>query len=487
MSKIIKYTFQSVFEVGKFLFKSQVLSKKTGADFSTKSSYSKYLSADNRGLLINGSDLKLTEKKSFQNICLVASVGAGKTTRFIIPNILERAKSKCSIVVHDPKGEVFDLTSQYLKNRGYNIILIDPENIERSSCFNPLLEAKTDIELEQITEILIEAGLKNAKSGDDFFSSGAKRFVSLFLKCLKIASLKNKNLMTLSNLYYLFQNFGEKGENLENWVIENTFIPDDPEDRTLWNEWKGVLTGNKEGIQSFILNSITSLQALSNKNIAKLTARSDFDLANIRKEKTIIYFVTPPQHIEYYSFLTSLFFRSVFNSCMRKLPNKRDLPIYILYDEFGHSTIPNFVSTSNTIRGYNVSLSIVLQSISQLSARYGRDYALAIQGGFATYITYSGSDQETTTFFERKIGKVRERQKEDITNITDHYKEYNLINANEIRTIADDKGLLISSNNNPVLFKSKGYYEIRKYLKMSKFGSVNIPISNKKMPEFIKL
>lgn len=66
---------------------------------------------------------------------------------------------------------------------------------------------------------------------------------------------------------------------------------------------------------------------------------------------------------------------------MRHLPDARTLPVYVLYDEFGHSTIPDFVSTANTIRGYKVSLSIVLQSIAQLSARYGRDAAQSIQGG----------------------------------------------------------------------------------------------------------
>jgi type IV secretory pathway TraG/TraD family ATPase VirD4 len=79
-----------------------------------------------------------------------------------------------------------------------------------------------------------------------------------------------------------------------------------------------------------------------------------------------------------------------------------------MYDEFGHSTLPNFGSTANTIRGFRVSLSIVLQSIAQLEARYGRADAQAILGGFNSYLTYSGSDPETASFFERIIGKVRE-------------------------------------------------------------------------------
>ncbi|HIJ49133.1 MAG TPA: type IV secretory system conjugative DNA transfer family protein, partial [Gammaproteobacteria bacterium] len=72
-----------------------------------------------------------------------------------------------------------------------------------------------------------------------------------------------------------------------------------------------------------MLNAITALRSLSNRNIAALTARSDIDLEDIRSEKTIIYMITPAQNTEYYGFLTSLFFRSVFNACMRKMPDRR--------------------------------------------------------------------------------------------------------------------------------------------------------------------
>lgn len=468
-----------------FLVKGAVLHSKTGADFSKKTDYLRYLSPNNKGLLVDGYSLKLSETMSFQNVCVIASPGAGKTTRYIIPNVLEKAKSRCSIVVNDPKGEVFENTSKYMEENGYRVILIDPENIARSSSFNPLLEVQNDIEIEQIAEILIECG--NPSKGDTFWNNGAKRFISLFLKCLRIASLDDKATFNLANLYLLLQNFGEDGQALDSWIAINSVLPEEPKNPSLWNEWKGLLTGNKEGILSFVLNAITALKAMANRDLAKITSRSDFELETIRSRKTIIYFVTPPQHIEYYSFFTSLFFRSVFNTCMRQLPKSTDLPVFILYDEFGHSTIPNFVSTANTIRGYRVSLSIVLQSIAQLSARYGKDYAYSIQGGFSTYITYSGSDPETTQLFEKVMGRVRERQKKDFDDVVDQYKEYNLMNANEVRTIKEDQALLVCTNNNPVLLNSKPYFANSKYSRLASKGGIFVSNSNKPSPKLIKL
>lgn len=463
MLKYFSLPFRLIFLFGAFLFKKKLLNHTKGAKLAKPNEYKDRLNSGNKGLLLDGESLKLAEKESFQNVCVVARVGAGKTSRYIIPNVLERAKSPCSVVVNDPKGEVYTATSGYMMANGFRVIVIDPENIDRSSTFNPLTEAQNDIELDQIAEILIKAG-KPAGGGSgnsgDFWASGAVRFVSVFLACLRNAGHENPAYNTLANLYYLFQNFGEDGSRLDKFMARYTINPEDPSDRRLWNEWQGVLTGNKEGVQSFVLNAITAISAMRQAHIARVTSESSFSLDTFRDQKTIVYFITPPQHQEYYSFLTSLFFRSVFNACMRKMPTAKTLPVYVLYDEFGHSTIPNFTSTANTIRGYKVSLSIVLQSIAQLNARYGRDYAQSIQGGFHTAIAYAGSDPETALFFERIIGKTRVYQVPDYMNHMEHYREQNLLNTNEIRTMKDEEVLIVSGNQDPILIPSKAYFQV---------------------------
>jgi len=459
--KYFSFPFKIIAVIVTFLFQKRLLNRTEGAKLAEPSDYRGRLNSRNTGLLLDGDSLKLAERESFQNVCVIARVGAGKTSRYIIPNVLERAKTPCSVIINDPKGEVYESTSGYMRTNGFKIIVIDPENLNRSSTFNPLAEAQNDIELDQIAEILIKAGKSGGNnSNGDFWASGAVRFVSVFLGCLRNAGQENPAYNTLANLYYLFQNFGEDGSQLDNFMARYSIDPTDPTDRRLWNEWQGVLTGNKEGVQSFVLNGITALSALRQSHIAKVTAESSFSLDTFREQKTVVYFITPPQHQEYYSFLTSLFFRSVFNACMRKTPTPKTLPVFVLYDEFGHSTIPNFVSTANTIRSYKVSLSIVLQSIAQLNARYGRDYAQSIQGGFHTSLAYAGSDPETASFFERIIGKTRFYQTPDILNHMEHYREQYLLNANEIRTMKDEEVLIVSGNQDPILIPSKAYFQV---------------------------
>lgn len=165
------------------LIKPKGKETRKGAEFASPLKYRGYLSPFNEGLLLDGYKLALSEQDSFQNVCVIARVGAGKTSRYIIPNVLFRAEQKCSMVVNDPKGEVYGATSSYLKSLGYRLIVVSPDNPEHSSRFNPLLEAKNDVELDQIAEIIMKAGSADKK--DEFWTQNAMRYVSLFLRCLR--------------------------------------------------------------------------------------------------------------------------------------------------------------------------------------------------------------------------------------------------------------------------------------------------------------
>lgn len=123
---------------------------------------------------------------------------------------------------------------------------------------------------------------------------------------------------------------------------------------------------------------------------------------------------------------------------------------------------------ANTIRGYHVSLSIILQSISQLSARYGQDYAKSIQGGFNSYLTYSGSDPETARFFEELSGRVIQHQDARDEHENARHHEHNLLNADSIRRISEDEAILISGNRHPARLRTTPYFKRGRFRRASK-------------------
>ena len=71
---------------------------------------------------------------------VIGATGSGKTTTFINPMIqlLAATAAGSSMIMTDPKGELFDLHSKYLKDRGYKVLLLDLRDTYSSSRWNPL-------------------------------------------------------------------------------------------------------------------------------------------------------------------------------------------------------------------------------------------------------------------------------------------------------------------------------------------------------------
>ena len=117
--------------------------------------------------------------------------------------------------------------------------------------------------------------------------------MSVLLKLLQRAGYADPAYYTLGNLYSLLQSFGTDGSPLDDFVIQWAYDPLNPDDASLWEEWKGAVTGNPNAVQSFALTALTALKAFTNKNLIELTSSSSFSLEDLRREKTAIFQVFP--------------------------------------------------------------------------------------------------------------------------------------------------------------------------------------------------
>ena len=71
---------------------------------------------------------------------IIGATGSGKTTTFINPMIQLLGATNCgsSMIMTDPKGELFAMHSKYLQERGYDVLLLDLRDTYSSSRWNPL-------------------------------------------------------------------------------------------------------------------------------------------------------------------------------------------------------------------------------------------------------------------------------------------------------------------------------------------------------------
>ena len=69
---------------------------------------------------------------------LIGSTGSGKSVTVVIPEcfMFATAKEKHSVVVTDPKAEIFNATSKVFKDNGYDVVTIDFRNPNKSNKIN---------------------------------------------------------------------------------------------------------------------------------------------------------------------------------------------------------------------------------------------------------------------------------------------------------------------------------------------------------------
>ena len=84
--------------------------------------------------------LMQTYTEQENHVGVIAATRLGKTTSYVIPTVISFAKQKIKrgMVISDPKGEIYRLTSQTLKEQGYRVILLNFRDYVHSECWNPL-------------------------------------------------------------------------------------------------------------------------------------------------------------------------------------------------------------------------------------------------------------------------------------------------------------------------------------------------------------
>jgi type IV secretory pathway TraG/TraD family ATPase VirD4 len=417
----------------------------------TKREERKLFNGFNKGLLIDGQNKRLSVKDSFNHLAVIATTGAGKTTSYIIPNLLKLASENNSMIVTDLSGELYQKTSGYLKSKGFKVLVLDPENLEESMGYNPLYYANSPAAIDNLAEILISSSNNGeVKAEDKIWVHGAKTIISILIKTLLRSG--NHRYINLANVRFLLNFFGENGANIDDVIKYYA-------DERLYAEWQGFRGGNLKTVQSFISTANVALNSIGiNDNLALLTANHSVNFENLRKEKTIIYIRIPVQNQDQYSFLLNLFYKQFFDAMMSKLPTKKDLPVYCLLDEFGNMKIPKFQTIATSIRKFKVSLSIVLQDFSQLREKYGENDAKTIlSGGITGVLFFSGADTEITEEVSKKIGKEYVNKVDDMGKV--HLFHQDVLSPDEVRTMDDDQTIFVYKNKKPLRLKVKFYYD----------------------------
>ena len=118
--------------------------------------------------------------------------GSGKSASYVIPNAYQLLGS---YVFTDPKGELYDKTSGYLREQGYDIKILNLVNPKNSDGYNPLMHIESEIDVDVIANTIVKGQKIEGSTSDPYWDDMAE----MLLKAL---------------IYYLLATRPEEEQNL---------------------------------------------------------------------------------------------------------------------------------------------------------------------------------------------------------------------------------------------------------------------------------
>lgn len=205
---------------------------------------------------------------------------------------------------------------------------------------------------------------------------------------------------------------------------------------------------------SFVSTASTALSLIGNADIAQVLSQNDFDFAAMKERKTALFVMVRQQDMSTFAFILSLFYTELCNTLLRD--TKGRLPVYMLLDEFGHISIPNFEVFATTARKYKVGFWLIVQSLAQLVERYGEQGAKTILGGIGTETYFGGMDLLTAQAISGRLGTAFHL---DWLSPSSGLHERPLMRPDELIRMDDNDLLVLHLNKPPVKLRTVPYYQ----------------------------
>lgn len=343
------------------------------------------------------------------HILVYGATGTGKSRGFVKPFILQAAKRMESLVLVDPKGELFESTSEYLREKGYLVRAYNLLDLENSDGFNCIYDIEQDRELVRTVADIIIKNTSNAKDRQNFWETAEQNLLSAMLYYMADARDENGDLLpierrSLGAVYNMLalERYAGIAEKI------NELVPGHPA-KAPFDLIKETPIQNRANIVMGLGNRLGVFQ---NKLVDCATKYNDIDLA-LPGQRPCAYYCVISDQDSSLEFLSSLFFSLLFSrltDCARRHGQDGRLPVRvnICLEEFCNIGYlgDSFLRTLSVIRSRNVACQIVIQGIAQISDRYPHREWEEIIGACDWQLFLGCNDNMTAAYISDKCGKV---------------------------------------------------------------------------------
>lgn len=395
------------------------------------------------------------------NVLVIGGSGAGKTRFYAKPNILQ---CNASCVILDPKAELIRDTGHLLEAKGYKIRVLDLINPERSHGYNPFVYIEDDNDLQRLVTNFFNATTpKGSQTQDPFWDTAAQSLLlALMFYLIHKAPAEEQNFPMVMEMI-------RAGEVREDDDLYQSPL-DELFERLEMNEpnhiavryYKDYRCGSAKTLKSIQITLTARLQKFNLSTIASLTIVDELELLSLGTEKTALFALIPDNDTSF-NFLVSMLYQQLFErlySQANQTPQGR-LPVHVHFvmDEFANIALPNdFEKILSTMRSREISVSIILQNLSQIKALYEKQWE-SIVGNCSEILYLGGSEQSSHKFVSEMMGKstidtnTYGRTYGSHGSYTTNYQNAGreLMTPDEVRMLGRHQAILLISEERPVI------------------------------------
>ena len=342
---------------------------------------------------------------------VVGATRSGKTRSIVLQTVGNLGLAGESMIISDPKAEIFHYTSKFLEDLGYEIITLDFKNPAKSTRYNflqPVIDAvnredfrKAEEYAWDITQSLV--GNEDSKM-EKIWRDGE---MSVIAGAIMSVVFDNREHPEYQNLTNVFSFISEMCKTVGQQMPINKYIENLPPEHPASTIFNIARIAPEKTRGSFFTSALTTLRLFTSKSIYGMTCKSDFSLKQAGEKKTATYIILPDEKTTYYS-LASLFVYQNYVSLVESADERGgELKVRVNYilDEFGNfTTIPAFSNMLTVAGGRRIRFNLFLQSFSQLENKYGKDIAENIRDNCQTWIYLKTSSNETASVIAKKLG-----------------------------------------------------------------------------------
>lgn len=259
---------------------------------------------------------------------------------------------------------------------------------------------------------------------------------------------------------------------LDKWEANFKYVPLSHPAASAWAVFKGM----GERVQPNIVGGLnTRLQLFMTYKVRRVISNDDIRLANLGAEKTALFLIISDDNASMQllsSLLLSFLFKDL-KEAFDAVGGEGRIPVNVVADELANTGVwPNFEKTIATARSRKIAVSLILQSLPQLTQLYGEENAETIIGCCNTMLVLGCNDKYTAEYISDKSGIVTIRAKSVSDtrassagnrgvmqgySLSEGDGKRNLVNPDEIQHLDKEQILIMTNGQNMLEAKRFGF------------------------------